>query len=331
MFNEGRVFGCDQALDFEDIARAMEEIHICQHCGKDQMVWPHCLSGQYTVKEGYHLLKKKEEGNRIKKPSSSHCVDEKLWKIIWSLKTLPKVKIFLWRACRNLLVTSHNLCKKKIKDDPMCIVCGMKLNQWNTYCRHVKGLEVCGLVRISVFESTRKSELGLLSGILLSDSGKSLKASSTLEVEALAVQEGLFVADRKVEIDSEILQKEITLTKGQGNWLIFPTVQNVLGLVQKFDSIRFVHIKREAFRAADWVASQFKRSMCLSNWVDSPPSSLLDILSRDGHLSLQKLGEKAVVKFKQVAINMHSVTNHFQSRLVTIIEKNKINTRKKKR
>ncbi|XP_040959145.1 piezo-type mechanosensitive ion channel homolog [Gossypium hirsutum] len=52
-------------------------------------------------------------------------------------------------------------------------------------------------------------------GELLAGSGKSLKASSTLEVEALAVQEGLFVADRKVEIDSEILQKEITVTKGQ--------------------------------------------------------------------------------------------------------------------
>lgn len=111
----------------EDIARAMEEIHICQHCGKDRMAWPHCLSGQYTVKEGYHLLKKKEEGNRIKKPSSSHCVDEKLWKIIWCLKTLPKVKMFLWRACRNLLVTNQNLCKKKIKDDPMCIVCGNEI------------------------------------------------------------------------------------------------------------------------------------------------------------------------------------------------------------
>lgn len=41
-----------------------------------------------------------------------------------------------------------------------------------------------------------------------------MKASSAIEVEALAVQEGLFVTGRKVEIDSEILQKEITLTKG---------------------------------------------------------------------------------------------------------------------
>ncbi|KAK8274010.1 hypothetical protein V6Z11_D10G045200 [Gossypium hirsutum] len=88
----------------------LKENIIWQHCGKDRMVWPHCLSGQYTVKEGYHLLKKKEEGNRIKKPSSSHCVDEKLWKIIWSLKTLPKVKMFLWRACtlhQNRLLAAH--------------------------------------------------------------------------------------------------------------------------------------------------------------------------------------------------------------------------------
>lgn len=77
-------------------------------------------------------------------------------------------------------------------------------------------------------------------------------------MEALAVQEGLFVADRK-------------------------QFKSILGLVQKFDSIRFVHIKREANRAADWVASQFKRSMlCLSNWVDTPPSSLLHMLTRGG-------------------------------------------------
>ncbi|KAK5792329.1 hypothetical protein PVK06_033443 [Gossypium arboreum] len=237
----------------------MEEIHICQHCGKDRMAWPHCLSGQYTVKEGYHLLKKKEEGNRIKKPSSSHCVDEKLWKIIWCLKTLPKVKMFLWRACRNLLVTNQNLCKKKIKDDPMCIVCGNEIESVEhilSTCEGVRnvwfGLNFCfrinkvlittmdeWLVGIEGLRSPSRwsapaegwmvascdgtfnygaegsRNWGCYQEFCWSGSGiKSLKASSAIEVEALAVQEGLFVAGRKVEIDSEILQKEITLTKG---------------------------------------------------------------------------------------------------------------------
>ena len=47
-------------------------------------------------------------------PSSSSTDGVKsFWKSIWYLKVPNKVKVFLWRACSNVLPTKVNLQKKK--------------------------------------------------------------------------------------------------------------------------------------------------------------------------------------------------------------------------
>ena len=52
--------------------------------------------------------------------SSSNVVGEKLWKAC-----VPgKVKIFVWRACLDSLPTRSNLCKRRVMNEELCVVCG---------------------------------------------------------------------------------------------------------------------------------------------------------------------------------------------------------------
>jgi len=46
-----------------------------------------------------------------------------LWKEIWSLHVLNKVKNFIWRACRNSQPTKLNLVRQTIINDHHCDRC----------------------------------------------------------------------------------------------------------------------------------------------------------------------------------------------------------------
>lgn len=45
------------------------------------------------------------------------------WKTIWGLKVPNPVKIFLWRACNNILPTKDNLKKRGIVQESWCLFC----------------------------------------------------------------------------------------------------------------------------------------------------------------------------------------------------------------
>ena len=61
-----------------------------------------------------------------------------------------------------------------------------------------------------------------------------------------------------------------------------PFIVDILEKKASFEKIQFCRIKRSANNAADWLAKQVKKGMCLTNWVFMPPFSLVHILSRDG-------------------------------------------------
>ena len=64
-----------------------------------------------------------------------------VWKKLWKLNIPPKVRMFTWRACSNILPTKVNLAPKKIQVDPKCTTC---TQQDETIC-HV--LWQCSLAR----------------------------------------------------------------------------------------------------------------------------------------------------------------------------------------
>lgn len=96
----------------EDQQLAISKIPL-SFCSKaDRLVWPHTTDGKYSVKSGYTELSKKRNIH-ADVASSSHHIDKKVWHEIWGLDVPNKIKIFLWRACWNILPTKDNLCKKK--------------------------------------------------------------------------------------------------------------------------------------------------------------------------------------------------------------------------
>ena len=50
-------------------------------------------------------------------------VDYGIWRKLWSLNVPPKVWMFVWRACLNILSTQDNLHCRKININPRCEIC----------------------------------------------------------------------------------------------------------------------------------------------------------------------------------------------------------------
>ena len=49
------------------------------------------------------------------------------WSIIWKLTLPEKIKIFVWKATKNLLPTAENLCKRGIVQEAHCKRCGNRV------------------------------------------------------------------------------------------------------------------------------------------------------------------------------------------------------------
>ena len=91
---------------------------------EDILIWPFNRNEAYIMKSGYQVLKderKIEGGNGA---SSSHIVDGKIWKIIWSMKIPSKVKVFIWKLCVDAIPCFYELWKRKIKNSSDCPVRG---------------------------------------------------------------------------------------------------------------------------------------------------------------------------------------------------------------
>jgi hypothetical protein len=59
-------------------------------------MWPFTKEGSYTVKSGYNLVKSWHD-NVNSVSTSTNNLDMKLWKTIWTLHTIPRHKVLLWR------------------------------------------------------------------------------------------------------------------------------------------------------------------------------------------------------------------------------------------
>ncbi|OMO68571.1 hypothetical protein COLO4_29577 [Corchorus olitorius] len=116
---------------------------------------------------------------------------------------------------------------------------------------------------------------------------KTVKVNSSLMAESLAVREGLKLAVNlhvpklMIEVNSQVLVRNLTNYE-KGDWEIEPIVEDIKSLLGNFEDSRVRWITREANQAADWLAQQSKRRLSIENWVNKPPLSFVNILSRDG-------------------------------------------------
>jgi hypothetical protein len=80
------------------------------------------MDGEYTVCSGYDFAKEgaiRNEGSTFNSSNMSQ-----LWRTVWNFKGPRALKMFLWRACNNILPTKENLYRGKIIDDSKCAICG---------------------------------------------------------------------------------------------------------------------------------------------------------------------------------------------------------------
>lgn len=111
--------------------------------GSDQIVWTETTSGDFSVKSCYHYL-----SSNLSHPhtsaSSSYQNPAHLWKKIWHMTAAPKIKVFMWLACKNSLATRANLFLRHIVPNPNCSLCNQNnpetLEHLFFYCPWTRGI-----------------------------------------------------------------------------------------------------------------------------------------------------------------------------------------------
>lgn len=89
---------------------------------EDIRVWRFTKHGFFTVRSAYHSAVRLYSTVAARQASSSSI--SMMWKKLWEIKVIPRIKMFLWRACTESLPTRVKLWQRKCMDDPRCILCG---------------------------------------------------------------------------------------------------------------------------------------------------------------------------------------------------------------
>lgn len=90
----------------------------------DKLICAPSSSGQFTVSSAYKVTRKSLcELQRGEYTSSQNLTA--FWGCIWKLPMPNKVKVFAWRACRNILPAKVNLFVRKVTQNEVCEECGV--------------------------------------------------------------------------------------------------------------------------------------------------------------------------------------------------------------
>lgn len=82
--------------------------------------------GNCGVKGAYRLFRESKKINMEGEFSKIMSV-QKLWRSLWSMQLLSKIKIFAWEACKENLSTKHNLKRRRVLNEEMCQICGTEV------------------------------------------------------------------------------------------------------------------------------------------------------------------------------------------------------------
>lgn len=89
----------------------------------DFWVWLHAKTGEYSVKSGYWLAFQSNKLDLIQQanllPSTNGLKEQ-----VWSTKSSPKIKMFLWRILSAALPVADQIIRRGMSIDPRCQICG---------------------------------------------------------------------------------------------------------------------------------------------------------------------------------------------------------------
>ena len=80
------------------------------------------------VKSAYQVALKwlaEDRGKGVGGEESNVRRKKEFWIAIWGLNWPSKVKLFMWRACKNILLTNYCLWRRKVSTDDECVFCGV--------------------------------------------------------------------------------------------------------------------------------------------------------------------------------------------------------------
>lgn len=106
---------------YEEEAKVIANIPLSPLLPEDRMIWCGTASGIFTVRSAYHLGK--EEQERRAAQCSNGNTGQDVWTTLWAMELPHAVKIFVWRACQNILPTRMNLYRHKIIEEAKCPCC----------------------------------------------------------------------------------------------------------------------------------------------------------------------------------------------------------------
>lgn len=107
---------------------------------QDFWSWIYNKSGEYSVKSGYWLASK-ENNSKVHQEAMIQPSINDLKDKVWHHQTMPKIKVFLWRAMSGALPVAAQFLARSMQSDPRCQACGLEIESVN----HV--LFTCSIAR----------------------------------------------------------------------------------------------------------------------------------------------------------------------------------------
>ncbi|OMO55184.1 reverse transcriptase [Corchorus capsularis] len=273
--------------------------------GNDNVIWPNDKSGDHSVKTGYYTIR---SGRRIQiRPlvSSSHTIDNQVWKIIWAL------------------------CEKKVRTDLLCPICRDSpetVEHLLLTCEWVQGVWFgCFDYRISkkdvttfddwlveVCKSARENFSKIWRGHLSSrattnDIGKPpdpwyppepgwIKVNGDVAFNPASDEPGWIKVngdgafnpasdeERKVIFETDSAELVAAINGGKKKkWTVEPFLQDFRELTKDLAAKRVSLVHRLANVAADWLAKSVSQGKCPSGRVSASVDRFIDPRFGLGH------------------------------------------------
>jgi ribonuclease HI len=91
---------------------------------EDKLIWRCSVNGDFSVRSAYHL------GMDLQESKGGQCSytgkEEDFWKFVWALGIPNVTKLFIWRACNEILPTRVNLVRRRVTELKACPCCEME-------------------------------------------------------------------------------------------------------------------------------------------------------------------------------------------------------------
>jgi hypothetical protein len=97
----------------------VEEI-LSENKSPDWVAWQYESSGIFSVRSGYRLALIRDHDLDAMGSSTNANGERAVWKKLWKLPVLPKVRNFLWKLIKNGLPTNANRRYRHITEDATC-------------------------------------------------------------------------------------------------------------------------------------------------------------------------------------------------------------------